>query len=166
VAIACSQDVIASAPTVTLRLAPGGAAGAPPLGLVLRGGGSRAVADGGVIYDYAGTLEIPIGRYRPQASDARFELDFWDYVNGNAVPTAGGGRYIERTNWEDCHARRRVTARGPRLPGPERQTSSTIRLEVETVTITAESAAITLRGRPSGGGGPGSLPAPTPVQLD
>jgi hypothetical protein len=159
----CALDVVSPAPSVTLRLEAAG--GGAPLTVALRAAGTRDGAQGTRIYGYEGVLEARAGPYRLAARDAPFTAARWDYVNGNARPRAGGGVHIERVNWEDCHARRRVTHWGAPLPRPERQTYG-VRLRQERLDLTVALDAVRLEGEPASGGSLGSLPTPTPVCLD
>ncbi len=161
VAASCEFDVASPAPAVALRLQ--GAAGSPPLTLTRRSAGARDGAQGARIFGYEGRLEARVGNYQVAATDAPFTAARWDYINGNARPIPGGS-YIERTNWEDCYVRRRVTSWGAFLPAPARQTYG-VRLTRERLDLTLALDTVRLEGSPSIGGLPGgtSLAPPTPV---
>jgi len=161
----CAQDVRSSAPSVELRISPTDR-DAAVVNVTLTRTGERAGPNGSRFYDYRGSSALRIGTYTAAGTGGRFETDFWDYINGNSVPAAGGGRYIERTNWEDCHARRRVTARGSRLPGPERKQLQVHMSDTSArIAIAPETRELRLTGYPGVGGGLGSLPTPTPVDF-
>jgi len=161
----CEHDVRSSAPSVELRISPTDR-DAAAVSVMLTRAGERPGPNGSRFYDYRGTSALRVGTHNATGAGGRFETDFWDYVNGNSVPAAGGGRYIERTNWEDCHARRRVSTRGSRLSGPERK-----QLQVgmsgtsSRIAITPETRELRLIGHPGASAGLGSLPTPTPVEF-
>ncbi len=165
VQVGCEHDVRSSAPSVELRISPTGR-DATTANVTLMPAGERVGPNGSRFYDYRGTSALRVGTYIAADTGGRFETDFWDYINGNSVPAAGGGRYIERTNWEDCHARRRVTARGSRLPGPERKQLQVRMTDTNArIAIAPDTRELRLSGYPGPGGGLGSLPTPTPVDF-
>jgi hypothetical protein len=166
VKLGCSLDVVTSSPSVGMQFAPAVGEGSHPVAITLRAAGSRSGPEGSMIYQYQGTAEILVGRYRMAATDSNFNVDVWDYINGNSVPVEGGGRYIKRINWEDCYIHRRVNDAGHRLPRPERESHSA-RLDRESLTVTAETSEIRLEGYTGMGGGLGgaALQTPTPIEI-
>jgi hypothetical protein len=161
VTLGCDIDVASAAPSVGLRLEGGSGA---PVTVTLAGAGARDGSQGSRVFAYEGRLELPVGTYRVAATDGAFSASTWDYINGNARPIPGG-RYIERTNWEDCHVHRRLTSWGAPLPSPERQTYR-VRLTRERLDVTFDLGAIRLEGGPTLGGGLGGATLQTPTPID